>query len=442
VTTIGILTEPPPPGDNDSAGGGIGDSVDCAVFAPPEVRRGEETLVQVFAFAAGQEHEAHALAEEFDDEAVRRGVTTLAMALRRGQVFQFRLTFHRLELWDPVRRLTWEGRTASVQFAANIPADQPPGNLLGTVLVSADSVPVGRIGFKLKVVARRSRRGRNDPVVASHEAATFRKAYAAYDPKDRAQVLARVQMLRPPLSRLEVFHDTLGLTPGDHRERESYRRIDECDLFLLFWSRNARDSDWVRRELHYAIRRQGPNGEPPPTILPVVIEGPPPPLPPEELAHLHFDDYLLYLMDQGSPVPGQGVPRVNERLRGLQARFHSLAADLNELGKLAGISVPGALNKARFVTEKVLHRLCSRGGVSWGTAEPTLERMIGPLVSAGCIPKSVAIHVRTIQAYASPGSHYQESALTGTHLDIAMQALCAFLDWFPPTDLDRVPPTE
>jgi hypothetical protein len=134
-------------------------------------------------------------------------------------------------------------------------------------------------------------------------------------------------------------------------------------------------------------------------------------------------------MDKDSPSPGTGSPAVAKRIEELQPRLPSLAEDLGELAKLIGFSITGALNKARIITEKVLHGLCQQKGMSWGQAEPTLERMIGPLVSASHIPKNVAIHVRTIQGYTSRGSHYLESALTGCHLDIAVRALIEFLDW-------------
>src|SRR5262245_45168955 len=103
---------------------------------------------------------------------------------------------------------------------------------------------------------------------------------------------------RSPLS--ECFRSqgetlVLGLEPGEVFEASLFRRIDECDIFLLFWSSNARASEWVQQEIRHARGRQGPDGELPPTILPVIIEGPPPPPPPPELAHLHFNDYLLYL---------------------------------------------------------------------------------------------------------------------------------------------------
>src|SRR5262249_35457500 len=46
------------------------------------------------------------------------------------------------------------------------------------------------------------------------------------------------------------------------------------------------------------------------------------------------------------------------------------------------------------------------------------------------IPRSIAIHLRTVQANSSPGSHYQESALSEAHVAAARIALLEFLDWY------------
>jgi len=80
--------------------------------------------------------------------------------------------------------------------------------------------------------------------------------------------------------------------------RRAYRHIDESDLFLLFWSTAAKQSQWVLKEEQYAIARKGGNDEALPEIRPVPIEGPPLVPPPDELAHLHFNDRLLYFMRQ------------------------------------------------------------------------------------------------------------------------------------------------
>jgi hypothetical protein len=428
-----MLRRPPPlvpPDGGDDPNSGSGDNIDCAVFAPAEVCRGEDVLIQVFAYSIGDEAVASELAREFDASAVRRGLTTLAAFIRRGQVLQFHLMMHGIAVQDATRQVPWLGRTSSVQFGVSVPANRADGNLLGSVLVGTAGVPVGRIDFKLVVTAKKPETSKEAAVAVGHAAARFRKAFVSYAREDRPEVMRRVQMLRPQLTDIEVFQDVLTLKPGEPYDLLMSRRINECDIFLLFWSSNARRSQDVQREIRCARERQGANGEPPPMILPVIIEGPPPPPPPPELAHLHFDDYLLYFIDSdrraGDKKP---APATNDRLRELQVRRSALADDLRELGELMRISVPSALNKVRYITEKELHRLCRRDGVSWGQGEPTLERMIGPLVATGSVPKDVATHIRTIQTNASPGSHYQESALSRSHLDIAMQAMVELLDW-------------
>jgi hypothetical protein len=123
-----------------------------------------------------------------------------------------------------------------------------------------------------------------------------------------------------------------------------------------------------------------------------------------------------------------------KQFQDFQRKLPFLSKDLQELEfaleHVAGLGISSPLNKIRFITEKVLSSLCEIKEVSWGQAEPTLERMKGPLVAKGHIPKAVAIHLDTIQRYASPGSHYQKEALSKSHLKIALDTLGAFLDWY------------
>ena len=48
--------------------------------------------------------------------------------------------------------------------------------------------------------------------------------------------------------------------------------------------------------MQYALARSGGHELLPPEIRPVILEGPPIVEPWEELAHLHFNDRLLYVM--------------------------------------------------------------------------------------------------------------------------------------------------
>jgi hypothetical protein len=105
--------------------------------------------------------------------------------------------------------------------------------------------------------------------------------------QDRVEVLRRAQVFSAV--GVEYFADVMSLRSGELWESEIYRRIDDADVFMLFWSEAARQSAWVEREWRYALTVKGLE-----FIYPVVLELPMPP-PPMELASLHFRTSLAYL---------------------------------------------------------------------------------------------------------------------------------------------------
>ena len=59
-----------------------------------------------------------------------------------------------------------------------------------------------------------------------------------------------------------------------------------------------------------------------------------------------------------------------------------LSEDIEALIKILDVDTTSALNKMRFITEKLLLTHARQAQVAWGDSEPTLERLIGPLVAA------------------------------------------------------------
>ena len=49
-----------------------------------------------------------------------------------------------------------------------------------------------------------------------------------------------------------------------------FEAIEESDLFVLIWSKNARDSKWVKKESRYALRRNMEHGSP--DFVPIPVE--------------------------------------------------------------------------------------------------------------------------------------------------------------------------
>ena len=208
----------------------------------------------------------------------------------------FDLVLPGLDVPDPRQALVWSGRPEAVQFAVRVPEPYRPGAVVGTVTVSQNTVPIGHIKFKLEVTGRAEAPPPHESGPVGDDARHYRFAFVSYATPDRQKVIARVQMLR--LLGMRYFQDVLDIDAGERWERKLYLKIDEADLFLLFWSKAARDSEWVRREALYALSRKGGNDSAPPEIKPVIIEGPPPVPPWPELERVHFNDKLLYFLQE------------------------------------------------------------------------------------------------------------------------------------------------
>ena len=277
------------------------DEVDVTVFCPPRAAPGETLLVQVFAHLPAQARDARALSSEFDVAAEARGFTSLAIEIASGSTLGFELRAQCLDVDGSARTMRWQRRTASVQFPVIVRTGTRIGTHIAKLIVSSNSVPVGEIAFKLTVTDAEEAADAPRPQPAGENARAYEIAFISYAREDWAEVLRRVQMLRLPqvARRLRTFHDVLDMDPGERWNKRLYLEIDRCDVLLLFWSRAAHDSKWVRREVRYALDRKVSEFDPP-EILPVVLEVPPcPPWP--ELADWHFDDAIARLIGAAAP---------------------------------------------------------------------------------------------------------------------------------------------
>lgn len=270
------------------------DHVDCSVYSVPEARCGESILIQVHVHLIEKYQEAEALAKEFDEDSTRRGFTSLDADLARGTKLSFELSFRDNQIENQVNTIKWHGKTTQLGFEINIPENYMSENLIGKLMVSQDSIPLGHIIFKIKVLKKVTLQREPGNEVSLGVAKRYENAFISYASKDRSEVLRRVQMLS--VTHIKYFQDILNLEPGERWERKLYQKIDDADVFFLFWSKAASESEWVLKETKYALDRKSGNEDFPPEIIPVVIEKSPP-LPPAELNDIHFNDKIIYFID-------------------------------------------------------------------------------------------------------------------------------------------------
>lgn len=263
--------------------------MDAAVFCPPRVARASVFLVQVFLYSPSTASIVESDAHRRDPTALQLGSYSLPIDVPFGTRVDLHLEMPTLGIDEPDAILVWRGAPTAAQFEVVVPADAVTPNVVGRVRFAIEGVPIGTLRFLVMLATP------GTPVdlvksVAS-QSARYRRAFVSYSSQDRLQVLLRVQAFK--IAGMTVFQDILDLDPGERWEKALYREIDSCDVFLLFWSKAARDSEWVNREIDYALARQAGNADNPPAIQPVPIEGPPVVPPPPSLRGLHFNDALL-----------------------------------------------------------------------------------------------------------------------------------------------------
>jgi hypothetical protein len=274
----------------------IHDTVECSVFGPPAVPPLETVLIQVFLHLPEQAERASFLAGVMDSSTTFKGTSSLDLEIKRGARVDISLAVNGLLIDEPVRSVVWRGQPVFGQFLATVPPGTSGQSFFPVVRISIDGSLVGCIKFR---ISSDSSAANPQSMPLGEHSRRYKNAFVSYATKDRKEVLKRVQMLN--VLKTKFFLDLLSLDPGDRWKKKLYETIRDCDLFLLFWSQAAKDSQWVMWEVEHALNQQRQNLYSEPDIVPVILEQNV--LPPKSLEALHFNDHIQYL---SALMPEQG----------------------------------------------------------------------------------------------------------------------------------------
>ena len=126
------------------------------------------------------------------------------------------------------------------------------------------------------------------------EVAAPKRAFASYAEADSRFVKARLRSLKIA-TRMDIFDYQESIDPGDEWQPLLRSGIKKSDVFWLFWSRNAKKSNWVDYEWRTALALKSLSFIQPHPLEPWNLAPPP-----DELQKLQFgtkeewDIYLLY----------------------------------------------------------------------------------------------------------------------------------------------------
>lgn len=261
-------------------------SVYSSVFAPAEVAHRQHMMVQVYFHLQEETEKVKELATEADKNAERRGYEPLEIKLKKGDNVEIELSINgNTLLYNSRKSVTWQGSFVKRSFDYLVPSDIDVYELSCSVNVFVNGAIVGEMLFITNIVDTPGQLNTN--IIAK----PTKKLFISYSHKD-IKSAERIAKIHEALG-IDVFFDKHRLKAGYIYSEEISRFIQTADTFVLCWSENAAESDYVEKERKEALSLAYPQTKPREQaslrIHPYNIE--PHATPPADMIeHYHFEE--------------------------------------------------------------------------------------------------------------------------------------------------------
>lgn len=255
--------------------------VEFSAVAPKKLTKGETSIIDFVMYEEAYRKVVDQILRDAEGEVQEKKSGVLEVG--KGSRIRIVLSSPDLELEDNVEEGVWRGKYLEFNLAVYVPEDFSKRQILLTASVYTDGVPLTKLRFTVKCFSlfeQKLKMIREDVL----------SGFVSYASQDRDRVASRVQGMLKARPDMNLFFDVDSLRSGDDWERTLRAEIDRRDVLFLFWSRAAKESEWVAKEWKYALNTKGPE-----VIEPVPIDPPDQCPPPEELRGKHFNDRFLYI---------------------------------------------------------------------------------------------------------------------------------------------------
>ncbi|MFA5083403.1 MAG: toll/interleukin-1 receptor domain-containing protein [Hydrogenophilaceae bacterium] len=257
--------------------------------APAACRPGGEFTARFVAYPPDDEVEVAELLHKLSP----RSTSHLGLGQyvwKNGTRVQVSLSAKGLTVDPPVQDMVWQGERVVLNFDVAVPDDAGADTVVLKFDVVIDGFTVARLRLDLEIAA-----GAGSAATRVAQAEAARTAFASYSSQDRQRVLDRVAALQIDTG-MDIFLDCLSLHPGQHWESRLAEEIHRRDLFMLFWSTPAAQSQWVEWEWRRALAE----GKKDTMEIHPLENGV---MPPPELGDLHFADPAMAVRAASAPPP-------------------------------------------------------------------------------------------------------------------------------------------
>jgi hypothetical protein len=200
-----------------------------------------------------------------------------------GAPVTVRVTASHADVEPAERTFEWNGRENLAAFTVRVHDNAPGAELDLCFHVALANVPIASIPMPVALGARAAN---ETPRIESIR--TARSAFASYSSKDAQTVGYCLSSLTRWSPGLAIFQDCLDLKANESFKPQLANEIKSSDVFMLFWSRNALASPWVRWEYDTARQAKGLAA-----VIPMPLEDPKIAPPPPEFDDAHMRDRFM-----------------------------------------------------------------------------------------------------------------------------------------------------
>lgn len=257
---------------------------DATAFAPKKLRRSTPELVRIVVHQPKDLNAVIKAAKKIDPrtDAAPQGMPLGDVAL--GATIGVSLEVRGAACDGAVQRRSWQGEPIDFCFSAE--ADEGVKQVVFLARVFINDAQIGVLAFTRNVSGPNKKPHSDGDRVRLKR---HKRVFLSYSSKDR-ETVSQIATAYASAG-VEHFWDRASLKSGEEWHPRLRREIDRADLFHVCWSRNAAESEWVKKETEHALNRRRRNsGKPDITVQ--MLDGPPWAKHPPELDSINFDDFV------------------------------------------------------------------------------------------------------------------------------------------------------
>lgn len=242
----------------------------ASAFVPDTISRGNSMMIQVYLYSDGERDTVCAEATQCDHLSSEKAFTPLQAKLKKGDQISIQLRIRGLYIERSEKTIIWQGDYTKVCFHAKVSENWKDDRLYGEIFISINSTMIGELDFITDVTSEDVEFERTANVISRQ----YKKIFISYAHQDEDKVKYIAEGYRA--QGINYFFDRHYLKGGDIYPLVIQEFIKDADLFLLCWSENAANSDYVQKERAQALQLAFPNVQPSEkatlTIYPLSIE--------------------------------------------------------------------------------------------------------------------------------------------------------------------------